>query len=293
MKVKAVFAAGIQMLQAGDSLELVHIERSSGSTPRGSDAWMLVNAEGKSWGTIGGGAVEYQGTLDARQLLQEKKNGSRSYTLTREAAAGLGMVCGGDIEVSFRYLDSEGAQAVELLAELIRAEETQGGMVYLFGGGHVSEEVCQLLDHLDFQVTVFDDRESFVSPDRFPGAKRLVCASYEDVCSQVQPGPEDYVLIMTRGHQYDYQVQKQLLRCGSAYIGVIGSRKKLASVEERLLEDGFSREEIEGCYAPIGIQIAAEKPEEIAVSIAAELILMRARREGRRKVLEHKTIPYK
>lgn len=291
MKNTDLFKTAQLWFSEGQDLELVHIESSNGSTPRGNDAWMLVGRT-EVLGTVGGGAVEYQAVQDAQTLLREKGNGEKTYTLTRDAAAGLGMVCGGSVQISFRYLTGEDPAARNYVQELLEKEEKRCGTVYVYGGGHVSEEVCRQLDYLGFPYWIYDDREEFVTEERFPHAQRRICASYELVCQKTVPGEGDYVLIMTRGHQYDYLVQKQLLRSGASYIGVIGSLKKIATVEKKLLEDGFSEQEIHACYSPVGLAIAAETPEEIAVSIAAELILIRAGREKRRKVLEHKVIDW-
>lgn len=157
----------------------------------------------------------------------------------------------------------------------------QAGSVYVFGGGHVAQELVPLLSHVGFRCVVMDDRPEFANPRVFPDAVRTVVGDLEHIDRSVTVKPTDYVCIMTRGHQYDYYVQKQTLLCKPCYIGVMGSRNKIRVVTEKLLEDGFSREEIESCHMPIGTAILAETPAEIAVSIAGELIAVRAGRLGR------------
>lgn len=152
------------------------------------------------------------------------------------------------------------------------------GTVYIFGGGHVAQELVPVLSHLDFCCIVIDDRAEFSCAQVFPQAEQTLVADLEHLGDAVTIGPSDYVCIMTRGHQFDYYVQKQVMLWQPAYIGVMGSRNKIRVVTEKLLKDGFSRAEIEACHMPIGTDIKAETPAEIAVSIAGELIAVRAMR---------------
>lgn len=154
----------------------------------------------------------------------------------------------------------------------------QAGKVYVFGGGHVARELVPLLSHLDFRCVVWDDRQEFSNRTVFPDADETVTASFEQVFEGKEITKKDFIVVMTRGHQYDYLVQKQALETKAGYIGVMGSRNKISVVTKKLLEDGFSEEEIRRCHMPIGLAIHAETPAEIAVSIAGELIQMRAER---------------
>ena len=159
----------------------------------------------------------------------------------------------------------------------------QPGRVYIFGGGHVARELVRVLSYLDFTSVVIDDRAEFASPGRFPQAAQTVVADFENLPPDIGVTRNDYVCVMTRGHTGDYAAQRAMLRCQPCYLGVIGSRTKLAFVRQKLLGDGFLPEEIDRCRAPIGLPISAATPAEIAISIAAELIAVRARREGREK----------
>lgn len=152
----------------------------------------------------------------------------------------------------------------------------RAGMVYLFGGGHVSQALAPVIAAAGFRPVVWDDREEFACPKRFPQAERLLCGPFEALSERLTITPDDYLVIMTRGHQADYTVLAQLLRSGARYIGCIGSSKKLALCRERLLAAGFTAEEYARVHAPIGLAIGAETPAEIAVSVAAELIAVRA-----------------
>lgn len=156
------------------------------------------------------------------------------------------------------------------------------GRVFVFGGGHVACALVPVLARIGFLCTVVDDRKEFANAIRFPDAEHVVVADLEHL-PDFHIGRDDYVCIMTRGHIGDYAVQRQILPLHPYYIGVIGSRGKLAFVREKLLADGFAAHDIDAVHAPIGLPISAAAPEEIAVSIAAELIAVRARKEGREK----------
>ena len=138
---------------------------------------------------------------------------------------------------------------------------TRAGTVYLFGAGHVARELAHILAMADFRVSVYDQREQAVSKERFPEAAELRCGSFPEALSRLPPlTDEDYVVIMTPGHQADYEVLSQALRTPAGYIGCIGSRKKVAAARERLLADGFTDREIGRVYAPIGLPIGGETP---------------------------------
>ncbi len=165
----------------------------------------------------------------------------------------------------------------------------QAGIVYVFGGGHVAQELVPVLAHLDFRCVVMDDREEFSNPQVFPQAERTIVGNLEKISDYVDIRSCDYVCIMTRGHQFDYYVQKQTMALKPCYIGIMGSRNKIRVVSEKLMEDGFSKEEIEACHMPIGTAIRAVTPAEIAISIAGEMIAVRA---GRMEKPENITVVY-
>lgn len=150
--------------------------------------------------------------------------------------------------------------------------------VFLFGGGHVSLQVAKLVKMVDFKLVVMDDRPEFANPERFPMADDIWVGDYENVLQNTNLGPEAYVVIITRGHVYDKEVLAQALRKPAAYVGMIGSRRKRSIIYRALLEDGFTQEDLDRVHSPIGLDIGAETPEEIAVSIVAELVQERAQR---------------
>lgn len=324
----------VEALEHQHSLILVNILASSGSTPRGAGAMMLVFEDGHTEGTIGGGAVEHAAELHAIELLASRSSDTVGYCLKKNDVADLGMICGGDVTVYFQYLhgkkelplfryllnayaknDSvwlirkierhrvtamavydqaglhygegiEEAPLKELLkpkAVYLTGEPSyyaepviQAGVVYIFGGGHVSQELAPVLAHTGFSVTVFEDREAFADPALFPGVKDVILGDFRHISDSVQLTEHDYAVIMTRGHQADFDVLTQVLQLPLSYIGCIGSRSKIATTKKRLAALGFPENIYDRVHSPIGMDIKAETPQEIAISVAAELIRHRA-----------------
>ena len=156
---------------------------------------------------------------------------------------------------------------------------TRAGTVYLFGGGHVARELAHILAMTDFRTVVYDQREQTLTGEFFPEAAALLCGPFPEALARVGPiTAEDYAVIMTPGHQGDYEVLVQALGTPAKYIGCIGSRRKVAATRERLLSDGFTEADIRRVYAPIGLPIGGETPAEVAVSVAAQLIACRSGR---------------
>lgn len=281
-----IIERAFEYLEANEDLELVEIvESSTVGTPRKAGAFMFVDVNAESFGTVGGGNVEYQATLYAKELLVKKQSGEKKYKLSQAAAENIGMVCGGDNLMKFTYLTNNEISK-NILKELKERNKNKN-TVFIFGGGHVSMELAKILRYVGFEYVVWDDRENFANVERFPEAKEVICAPFENILERIKITKNDMVVVMTRGHGYDYMVEKQVLKSEATYIGVIGSSSKNKVIREKLLDDGYSESEINRVCAPIGIQIAADKPEEIAISIAAEIIMFRSRLEGRRKIMEN------
>ena len=330
--MREFFREIVHALESGESVELVSVVASSGSTPRGTGAWMAVFPDGKTLGTIGGGNVEYEAQKLAGELLASGGEALRHFRFVQGDAASLGMVCGGDVTLQFQHLPAGDAPAIAVLRDLMESSgrnadtwlvrriegervtemgladregvryltgtperlpellqnkavwrdgwfavpAVKAGQVYIFGGGHVSQALVPAIAAVGFRPVVYDDRPEFAVPARFPQAEVVLCGDFLSLGEQVRVTPDDYVVIMTRGHQADYEVLAQTLRSGARYLGCIGSRKKLALCKERLLAAGFTEEEYARVHAPIGLAIGAETPEEIAVSVTAEMIAVRA-----------------
>ena len=320
-------------LEHGQSLVLVTVIASSGATPRGAGARMLIGREGRICGTIGGGAVEYRSQQIAAKVLEDKTSLGQDFTLTKDDVQNLGMICGGACDVFFHYLPAgdthtimlceeaeaefqkggnlwlltrlgeEGRMGLysdnlgfwgipvsgelklsrhpERIGDLFAEQINTSGKVYVFGGGHVAQELVPVLAHVGFRCVVMDDREEFTKPDLFPGAEEVIRGDLRRISDHMTIGPEDYVCVMTRGHAYDTVVQAQVLKCRPTYCGVIGSAFKAAGVRKTLKEEyGLTDEELDLVTTPIGLNIKGETPAEIAISIAAQMILQRAERNG-------------
>jgi len=158
---------------------------------------------------------------------------------------------------------------------------TRAGIVYIFGGGHVSQELVPLLSHLEFRCVLFETHEKYVNRKFFSCAESVIIGDFNNISASVSITEKDYVVVLTRGHRFDLSIQVQALKLKPHYLGVISSRKKAETVTAKeLLEQGFSQEEINNIHAPIGIDIKGHAPAEVAVSIAAELILDRCNRNS-------------
>ena len=151
-----------------------------------------------------------------------------------------------------------------------------GERAIVFGGGHVSQKLVPLLRFLGFRCVVMEDRAAFADPALFPDAAEVLLGDFSDIGASLPVGEGDFAIVMTRGHQADYAILRQLLRTKARYIGCIGSRHKIVLTRERLMGDGFSAADCARVHTPIGLPIGAQTPEEIAVSVAAELIQCRA-----------------
>ena len=325
------------LLSQSEALVLVTVTASSGATPRGAGARMLVGKNGRICGTIGGGAVEYRSEQIALQVLERKISGQQDFSLTREDVQNLGMICGGDVNVFFHYIPEGDPQTLSLVRQALTlfedgkafwllsnitaggalslyvkergtigpdipdwllynlprqpkllqqneekwcVEQLNGsGRVYIFGCGHVSQELEPVLTHVGFRCVVMDDREEFAKRELFPSAEEVKLIDFSRIADFVTIGSDDYVCVMTRGHAFDTVIQAQVLKQKPAYVGVIGSKKKAAGVRKILKEEyGLSEEELNLVTTPIGISIDAETPAEIAISIAGQMIQVRAQR---------------
>ena len=157
------------------------------------------------------------------------------------------------------------------------------GRVYVFGGGHLAQELVPVLSHLGFWCMVMDDREEYTDPNLFPGVQETKTVDFTALSDILEVKKEDYLVVVTRGHRCDTDAERFALRTPASYIGVVGSKRKTKYVREKLLAEGFTDEELDRVHAPIGIDIGSETPAEIAISIAAQLIQIRSEKLGLRR----------
>ena len=153
----------------------------------------------------------------------------------------------------------------------------------ILGGGHIALSLCQMAHLLGYRIVVVDDRPSFANQARFPQADEVICGDFREVLARLRIGPETYAVVVTRGHRQDEECLDHLLRTEAAYVGSIGSRRRIAIVRERLRESGIPAGRIDELHAPIGLDIGSETPAEIALAILAEITVVRKEREGRLK----------
>jgi xanthine dehydrogenase accessory factor len=253
---EAIFAAAREALERGEPVALVTIVRTQGSTPQRTGAKMLVYADGRTLGTIGGGCYEHDAVLKARDaLLSGAPPRLLTYDLADDVAAETGLICGGRMEVFVEPLEPT-------------------PHLYLIGAGHVSWHVARIAREAGFRLTVADDREKFANRERFPDAE-LVVEAIPDWLHRVELPASAYVVIATRGHRHDLDALRALAARELRYLGLIGSRAKVARLFEVLAAEGLPAECLRRVHAPIGFDIGAVTPAEIAVSIVAELVAVR------------------
>ena len=254
-----LFEEIVRMRRAGERGALATIVHTNGSIPSYESSRMLVREDGSLLGTIGGGCVEAEVWAAAKEVMEKEGPRKMVFNLNNEATYDNGLICGGTVEV---------------FVEPILPQPT----LYLFGGGHVSMAVAKAASAAGFAIGVIDDREAFANRDRFPMADHIV-TTYEDAFAKLSPNASSYLVIVTRGHKEDMRVLAWAVRTNARYIGMIGSKRKVISVYKALEKEGFRAEELERVYAPMGLEIGALSPEEIAISIVAELIAVRRNAE--------------
>lgn len=281
----------IDKLKNNINLELVEILSSHGSTPRTKGAYMVVDSDGKSYGTVGGGKLEFVAIKDAKEFLIAKQNIEKEYNLTpekEEVYNSLDMVCGGKANLKYTFLTND-KKSIDLIED-IKKQNADMVKYYIFGAGHVGTELVKVLTYLDQNVVLYDDRKEFTNPERFDCKIEIIYSDYNDIKNKTSITADDFCMVMTSGHLSDYKVVKQLLKINPYYLGCIGSRTKMNAMITELYKDGFTDADIKKIHSPIGIQVAAETPKEIAISIATELILYKAKKENRRKIIDNATI---
>jgi len=246
----------VRVKAEGEEAALVTIVSATGSTPREEGAKMLVRTDGSILGTIGGGSLEAQVIEEAVKVIKQGKPKRLHMSLTAKEAEEAGMVCGGELEV---------------FIEPILTPPT----LYLFGGGHISLPLAKMGKLLGFNIAVIDDRAEFASADRFPEADVLLAKDFTKSFPKLKIDKSSYIVIVTRGHQHDELVLEWAVGTPAKYIGMIGSKTKVEAIFSHLLAKGISKEQLDRVHAPVGLKINAQTPEEIAVSILAEVIKVR------------------
>ncbi len=227
-----------------------------GSIPSFKTAKMLVRDDGSIVGTIGGGCVEAEVWQAAREVMESEKPRTLTFDLNQDPKYDTGLVCGGTLEIF--------VEPVLPPAEL-----------YIFGAGHVATSLYKVARIAGFDITVVDDREVYASRERFPEAQEVIAEDFDKVTARLQLSESAYIVIVTRGHHDDMRVLRWAVQTPARYIGMIGSKRKTISIFKELQKEGLGPELFARVHAPVGLDIGAITPEEIAVSITAELIAKR------------------
>jgi xanthine dehydrogenase accessory factor len=234
----------------------VTVVRARGSTPQRAGAKMLVFADGRTVGTIGGGCYENDAFWKAREAIQTGRQLLLHYELNDDFAQENGLVCGGQMDVHIDPLEPT-------------------PHLYIVGAGHVGWHLGRLAGEAGFRIHVVDDREKFANPERFPGADEVVAAPIPEWLDRATLPASAFVVVVTRGHTHDLDAMRALAARELRYLGLIGSRAKVRRIFDLLLAEGMPADCLDRAHAPIGLDIGAVTPAEIAISIMAELIAVR------------------
>jgi xanthine dehydrogenase accessory factor len=250
----------VKLRQEGRRGAVATIVNVRGSIPSFKTAKMLVRDDGSIMGTIGGGCVEAEVWQAAREVMESEKPRSLTFNLNQDPKYDTGLVCGGTLDI---------------FVEPILPPE----LLYIFGAGHVSVNLYKVAKDAGFDVTVVDDRTSYANRERFPEAKEVIAEDFDQAMARLAPNESSYIVIVTRGHRDDMRALRWAVQTPARYIGMIGSKRKTITIFRELTEEGLSPQLFERVHAPVGLDIGAVTPEEIAVAITAELIAERRRVE--------------
>ena len=246
----------VRLRKLGQKCALATIVQVKGSIPSYESAKLLVREDGSILGTVGGGCVEAEVWNAAREVLETGKPRHLAFSLGQDAAYDNGLICGGQLNIF-----------VEPVIPQPRA--------FIFGGGHVSKSISKVATLAGFSTIVIDDREAFANPERFPEAEATYAEEYEAAFPKLPVNSTSYLIIVTRGHRDDMRVLRWAVSTPAKYISMIGSKRKTIGVIKELEKEGIPRAAFEKIFAPMGLDIGAESPEEIAISVVAEMIAVR------------------
>jgi xanthine dehydrogenase accessory factor len=247
----------VQLRREGRRGAVATITNVRGSIPSFQTAKMLVRDDGSIAGTIGGGCVEAEVWQAAREVMEEEKPRTLTFNLNNNPKYDTGLVCGGTLEIFIEPV-------------------LPPALLYIFGAGHVAYNLYEVATVAGFEVVVVDDRESYANRERFPDAREVIADDFEAATARLSPPPESsYIVIVTRGHHDDMRILRWAVNTRVRYLGMIGSRRKTISIYKELEKEGIPAEKFANIHAPVGLEIGAVTPEEIAVAIVAEMIAVR------------------
>src|SRR5437588_134853 len=251
-----VYSEIVKLREAGRRGALATIINVRGSIPSFETAKMLVRDDGSIVGTIGGGCVEADVWQAAKEVMQSEKPRTMSFDLNQNPKDDTGLVCGGTLEIFI--------EPVLPVPQL-----------FLFGAGHVAQNIYRAARLAGFDVTVIDDREAYANSERFPDARQIVAEDYESAVKGLATTDSSFIVIVTRGHKDDMRILRWAVNAPHQYLGMIGSERKFISVQKELEAEGIAQEKLERVYSPVGLDIGAITPEEIGIAVVAEMIAVR------------------
>jgi xanthine dehydrogenase accessory factor len=246
----------VQLRREGRRGAVATIVNVRGSIPSFRTAKMLVRDDGSIVGTIGGGCVEADVWQAAREVMESEKPRTLTFDLNQDPKYDTGLVCGGTLEIFVEPV-------------------LPPALLYIFGAGHVAMNLCKAAALGGFEPIITDDRTSYATKDRFPTARDIYAMDFDEAMRKLEPNETSYIVIVTRGHRDDMRLLRWAVQSHARYIGMIGSRRKVIGIFKTLREEGLPAHLFARVHAPIGLDIGAVTPEEIAVSITAELIAIR------------------
>ncbi len=250
----------VKLQREGRRAAVATIVNSRGSIPSFQSAKMLVRDDGSIAGTIGGGCVEAEVWQAAREVISQEKPRTLTFDLNQDPKYDTGLVCGGTLEIFIEPV-------------------LPFPLLYIFGAGHVALELFKAARNAGFECIVTDDRDAYANVERFPNALKIIARDFNEAIAELTPSESSYVVIATRGHRDDMRVLRWAVQTPARYIGMVGSKRKAITVFRELAREGIDPALFERVHSPVGLDIGAVTPEEIAVSIVAELIAVRRHSE--------------
>ena len=241
-----------ELVLKNQEMVVATIVDTAGSTPGRRAFKMIVLPDGSTEGTVGGGALEEMVCKRARQCLEEGRNHFEELNLEK-----IGMQCGGQVKIFYEYMAKQ-------------------KNFYIFGGGHICQAMTPIAAAAGFTVNIVDNRKEITDAALHPQAKKVTCGEYREVIPQLEIKSPCAALVVSHKHIHDGEILRELLLRNEEfdYIGMIGSRKKVRGIFEKLIAEGISKSKIDRVYSPVGIDIGADTPFEIAISIMAEMIAL-------------------
>jgi xanthine dehydrogenase accessory factor len=264
-----------RLLESGTKLALCTVIEKRGSGPREPGAKMIVEENGETFGTIGGGTLEMALINASIEALKEAKPRKVVFNLTRnekEGAIETGLICGGELTLF-----------IDVVAPKSR--------LIIVGSGHIACPLARLAEIVGFRLTIVDDNPKLANKEQFPMAERIITGDFAEILGELDVGPKDLVVIVHGEPEHDYIALRKMVEKKPAYVGLLGSRTKVATLVKRLRSDGISEKDLEVLHAPLGLDIGAQTPEEIGISVLAEIIQCERRMEDNKQGTKYNGTP--